>query len=115
MQPCALAASGPRTSVIHAARESLATISYQNKRELYGILFRAAAKTLRTIAADPKHLGAEIGFFTVLHTWGSKPASDQYTLVAARHSLRVRSFLPQRPVSRELRPRHLNAMQLGGI
>jgi hypothetical protein len=51
--------------------EQIATISYQNKRELYGILFRAAAETLRTIAADPKHLGAEIGFFAVLHTWGS--------------------------------------------
>ena len=38
---------------------------------LYGILFRAAAETLRTIAADSKHLGAEIGFFAVLHTWGS--------------------------------------------
>jgi hypothetical protein len=43
---------------------------YQNKRELYGILFRATAQTLLTIAADPKHLGAEIGFFAVLHTWG---------------------------------------------
>jgi putative transposase len=41
------------------------------KTFLYGILFRAAAETLRTIAADPKHLGAEIGFFAVLHTWGS--------------------------------------------
>ena len=37
---------------------------------MYGILFRAAADTLRIIAADPKHLGAEIGFFAVLHTWG---------------------------------------------
>ena len=37
---------------------------------VYGILFRATAETLRTIAADPKHLGAEIGFFAVLHTWG---------------------------------------------
>jgi hypothetical protein len=51
--------------------QQIATIAYQNKRELYGILFRAAAETLRTIAADPKHLGAEIGFFAVLHTWGS--------------------------------------------
>jgi hypothetical protein len=50
--------------------EQIASIAYQNKRQLYGILFRAAAETLRTIAADPKHLGAEIGFFTVLHTWG---------------------------------------------
>jgi hypothetical protein len=49
----------------------IATISYQNKRELFGILFRAAAEALRTIAADPKYLDAEIGFFAVLHTWGS--------------------------------------------
>jgi Putative transposase len=49
---------------------AIATIAYQNKRELYGILFRATAQTLLTIAADPKHLGAEIGFFAVLHTWG---------------------------------------------
>lgn len=57
--------------VVFTVPEQIATISYQNKRELYGILFRAAAETLRTIAADPKHLGAEIGFFVVLHTWGS--------------------------------------------
>jgi hypothetical protein len=37
---------------------------------VYGILFRAAAETLRTVAADPKHLGVEIGFIAVLHTWG---------------------------------------------
>jgi hypothetical protein len=37
---------------------------------VYDILFRAASETLRTIAADPKHLGAEIGFLGVLHTWG---------------------------------------------
>jgi len=57
--------------VVFTLPEEIATIAYQNKRELYGILFRAAAETLRTIAADPKHLGAEIGFFAVLHTWGS--------------------------------------------
>src|ERR1700738_2849299 len=57
--------------VVFTVPEQIATLSYQNKRELYGILFRAAAETLRTIAADPKHLGAEIGFFAVLHTWGS--------------------------------------------
>jgi hypothetical protein len=51
--------------------QQIAAIAYQNKRELYGILFRATAQTLLTIAADPKHLGAEIGFFAVLHTWGS--------------------------------------------
>jgi len=57
--------------VVFTLPQEIAAIAYQNKRELYGILFRAAAETLRTIAADPKHLGAEIGFFAVLHTWGS--------------------------------------------
>jgi hypothetical protein len=42
----------------------------QNKKLLYGLLFRASAATLLEVAADPKHLGAEIGFFSVLHTWG---------------------------------------------
>jgi hypothetical protein len=56
--------------VVFTLPQQIATIAYQNKRELYGILFRATAQTLRTIAADPKHLGAEIGFFAVLHTWG---------------------------------------------
>ena len=56
--------------VVFTLPQQIATIAYQNKRELYGILFRATAETLLTIAADPKHLGAEIGFFAVLHTWG---------------------------------------------
>ena len=56
--------------VVFTLPQQIATSAYQNKRELYGILFRATAETLRTIAADPKHLGAEIGFFAVLHTWG---------------------------------------------
>ena len=45
-------------------------VAIQNKAVVYGLLFRAVADTLRTIAADPRHLGAEIGFFAVLHTWG---------------------------------------------
>ena len=56
--------------VVFTLPEQIAPIAYQNKKVVYGILFRAAAETLRTIAADPKHLGAEIGFFAVLHTWG---------------------------------------------
>ena len=48
----------------------VAAIAYQNKAVVYDLLFRATAATLRTIAADPKHLGAEIGFIAVLHTWG---------------------------------------------
>ncbi len=46
-------------------------IAYQNKAVIYHLLFKAAAKTLLTIAADPKHLGARIGVTMVLHTWGS--------------------------------------------
>lgn len=56
--------------VVFTLPEPIAPIAYQNKKAVYGILFRATAETLRTIAADPKHLGAEIGFFAVLHSWG---------------------------------------------
>ena len=56
--------------VVFTLPEALAAIAYQNKKVVYGLLFRAAAETLRTIAADPQHLGAQIGFFAVLHTWG---------------------------------------------
>jgi len=49
----------------------IADIAYQNKAVIYEILFKAAAETLITIAADPKHLGARIGLTAVLHTWGS--------------------------------------------
>jgi hypothetical protein len=48
----------------------IADIALQNKKAVYNLLFQTAAKTLRTIAADPKHLGAEIGLFAILHTWG---------------------------------------------
>jgi hypothetical protein len=57
--------------VVFTVPDEIAVIAFQNKAVVYGILFRAAAETLRTIAADPQHLGAEIGFFAVLHTWGS--------------------------------------------
>jgi Putative transposase/Transposase zinc-binding domain len=56
--------------VVFTVPEEIAAIAYQNKRVVYGILFRATAETLRIIASDPKHLGAELGFFTVLHSWG---------------------------------------------
>src|SRR5215470_14893902 len=56
--------------VVFSVPEQIASIAYQNKDLVYGILFRATAETLSTIAADPKHLGAEIGFFAVLHSWG---------------------------------------------
>lgn len=56
--------------VVFTVPEQIARIGLQNKRLLYDTLFQATAKTLRTIAADPKHLGAKIGFLAVLHTWG---------------------------------------------
>jgi hypothetical protein len=56
--------------VVFTVPQHIAAIAYQNKTVVYDILFRATAQTLRTIAADPKHLGAEIGFLAVLHTWG---------------------------------------------
>jgi hypothetical protein len=56
--------------VVFTLPEQLAPLALQNKKAVYGILFRAAAETLLTIARDRKHLGAEIGFFTILHTWG---------------------------------------------
>jgi hypothetical protein len=52
-------------------RPQIAPIAYQNKAVVYDLLFRTAAETLLTIAADPKHLGARIGATAVLHSWGS--------------------------------------------
>src|SRR6266478_7013702 len=60
--------------VVFTLPQEIAAIAYQNKEVVYDILFHATSETLRTIAADPKHLGAEIGFFAVLHSWGQKPA-----------------------------------------
>jgi hypothetical protein len=56
--------------VVFTVPEQVAQIAFYNKETVYNILFRATAETLLTIAGDPKHLGAGIGFFAVLHTWG---------------------------------------------
>jgi hypothetical protein len=60
----------PYFHVVFTVPEEITAIAYQNKEVVYDILFHATAETLKTIAADPKHLGAEIGFFAVLHSWG---------------------------------------------
>jgi len=60
----------PYFHVVFTLPAAIAAIAHQNKAPVYGILFRAAAETLRIIAADPKHLGAQLGFLAVLHTWG---------------------------------------------
>ena len=61
----------PYFHVVFTLPAPIAAISYYNKEVVYGLLFDIAAQTLRTIAADPKHLGARIGATLVLHTWGS--------------------------------------------
>src|SRR5436305_7662547 len=56
--------------VVFTIPHELAWLALQNKKIVYDLLFRASAATLLEVAADPKHLGAEIGFLSVLHTWG---------------------------------------------
>jgi hypothetical protein len=56
--------------VVFSLPHELTDLIRQNEVQLYNLLFRAVAETLIEVAANPKHLGAEIGFFTILHTWG---------------------------------------------
>lgn len=57
--------------VVFTLPAAIADIAYQNKAVIYGLLFKASAEAMQTIAADPKHLGARIAITSVLHTWGS--------------------------------------------
>jgi hypothetical protein len=61
----------PYDHVVFTLPAPIAAIAFQNKAVVYDLLFRTAADTLLTIAADPRHLGARIGLTAVLHTWGS--------------------------------------------
>src|SRR6202163_1122589 len=58
--------------VVFTLPRQLAPLTLQNKKVIYGLLLRSCAETLLEVARDPRHLGAEIGFFTVLHTWNQK-------------------------------------------
>jgi hypothetical protein len=98
-----------------------AAIAFHNKEVVYGILFRAAADTLLTIAADSQHLGAEIGFFGVLHTWGQNllhhphvhfviPAGGLSPGYEHWVSCRPGFFLPVRVLSRLFRRLFLSAL-----
>src|SRR5690349_22143868 len=60
----------PYFHVVFTLPAGLGGIAYQNKARVYGLLLKAAAEALTTIAADPRHLGARIGVTAVLHTWG---------------------------------------------
>jgi putative transposase/transposase-like zinc-binding protein len=104
----------PYFHVVFTLPAPVAEIAFQNKETVYAILFRTAAETLRSIAADPKHLGAEIGLVAVLHTWGQNlhhhphvhcvvpgggPSPDGTRWVACRPGF----FLPVRVLSRLFR------------
>src|SRR5262249_10635838 len=60
----------PYFHIVFTLPAAISAIAYQNKTNVYGLLFAAAAKTLTTIAVDRKHLGADIGVTAVLHSWG---------------------------------------------
>ncbi len=108
--------------VVFTVPQEVAAIAYQNKEVVYNILFQATAQTLRTIGADPKHLGAEIGFIAILHTWGQNllhhphlhcvvpgggiSADDQRWI-----SCRPGFFLPVRVLSRLFRCLFLELLQ----
>jgi Putative transposase/Transposase zinc-binding domain len=104
----------PYFHIVFTVPAEVAEIAFQNKATVYAILFRTAAETLRTIAADPKHLGAEIGLVAVLHTWGQNlqhhphvhclvpgggPSLDGTRWIACRPGF----FLPVRVLSRLFR------------
>src|SRR6266567_138472 len=62
----------PYVHVVFTMPPQLAALALQNKKVIYGLLLRASAETLLTVARNPAQLGAEIGFFSVLHTWNQK-------------------------------------------
>lgn len=108
--------------VVFTLPAPVAEIAFQNKATVYAILFRTAAETLRRIAADPRHLGAEVGVVAVLHTWGQTlqhhphvhcvvpgggPSLDGTRWIACR----PRFFLPVRVLSRLFRRLFLEQLQ----
>jgi len=112
----------PYFHVVFTLPAPVAEIAFQNKAKVYAILFRTAADTLRTIAADEKHLGAEIGLVAVLHSWGQAltyhphlhcimpgggPSLDGSRWVACKPGF----FLPVRVLSRLFRRRFLEELQ----
>jgi hypothetical protein len=112
----------PYFHVVFTLPAPVAEIAFQNKETVYAILFRTAAETLRTIAADPKHLGAEIGLVAVLHTWGQNlhhhphvhcvvpgggPSLNHTRWVACRPGF----FLPVRVLSRLFRRLFLDELR----
>jgi hypothetical protein len=97
-------------------------IALQNPRVVYGLLFRAAAETLRQVAADPDRLGAEIGFLAILHTWGQNlqhhphvhcvvPGGGLSPDASRWIACRPGFFLPVRVLSRVFRGKFLSLLR----
>jgi hypothetical protein len=112
----------PYFHVVFTLPAAISSLALQNQRLVYGILFRAAAQTLRRIAADPKHLGARIGFLAVLHTWGQNLQHHPHLHCVVpsgglssdgRRWIRGRAhfFLPVRVLSRLFRGVFLQGLQ----
>jgi hypothetical protein len=108
--------------VVFTLPAPIAAIAYHNKVVIYDLLFELAAETLRTIAADPKHLGGQIGVTLVLHTWGSALTHHPHVhgivpgggLAAAAErwvACKPGFFLPVRVLSRLFRRRFLEELQ----
>ena len=112
----------PYCHVVFTLPAQLSPLALQNARVVYTLLFQAVAETLQTIAHDPKHLGAEIGFLGVLHTWGQTlhhhphihclvPAGGLALDGTAWISCPKRFFLPDRVLSRFFRRTFLAALR----
>jgi len=108
--------------VVFTLPRGLAPLALQNKKVIYDLLFRASAETLLEVARDPRHLGAEIGFFSVLHTWSQKLQLHPHVhcvIPAGGLSLdhtrwmksRCRFFLPVKVLSRVFRGKFVAALQ----
>jgi hypothetical protein len=94
----------------------------QNKKVIYDLLFRTSAETLLQVARDPRHLGAEIGFFSVLHTWSQKLTAHPHVHcvvpaggLSPDHTRWMRSrdnyFLPQEVLGELFRGKFVNALK----
>jgi hypothetical protein len=112
----------PYVHVIFTLPHDLGPLALQNPRLLYGLLFRTVAQTLQDIAGDPKHLGAEIGGFAVLHTWGQQlhhhphlhcvlPAGGLAPDGTQGIPCRPHFFLPIRVLSRRFRRLYLAGLE----
>jgi Putative transposase/Transposase zinc-binding domain len=112
----------PYVHVVFTLPRELAPLALQNKKVIYDLLFRTSAETLLEVARDPRHLSAQIGFFSVLHTWNQKLQHHPHVHcvlpaggLAADHGRWIRSrrsfFLPVKVLSRVFRGKFVQALK----